>query len=920
MTIRHLEQMMAPRAIAIIGATERDGALGRILLERLVAGGFSGPIRPVNPKHKAVLGLPGYAKPEDLPEAPDLAVIVTPARTVASVIDGLGRRGGRAALVISAGLSRGSKAHNAMLAAAARHGIRLLGPNCIGLQRPGLGLDASFAHRMAPKGKLAFLSQSGAIVGSVIDWAHGHGVGFSHVVSMGDQADVDIGDMLDLLATDTESRAILLYVEGIEDAQGFMSAARAAARVKPVIALKPGRHAEGARAATSHTGALAGTDALFDAAFERAGCLRIRYLEELFDAAEVLDHLRPLTSGAHDRIAIVTNGGGAGVLAADALADTPGHGGGRLATLAPETIAALDRALPAHWSHTNPVDIIGDAGPDRYASAMRAVLDDPGVDAVLAMNCPTALASGDSAAMAVVEAAREHGKGRFRPKPVLGCWLGEASAMPARQILDGAGIACFATPAEAVTGFGYLVRRAKLLERLARVPPSRPEGAAPRPDWAAARHAIDGAVARGGRLLNEAEAKAVLRAAGIPTVRTETAAGVEGAMAAAETLAAEGVTRFALKILSDDIAHKSDVGGVTLDLIGPGAVGGAARTMLDRMAEVAPAARITGFTVQEMVRKPDAHELICGISDDPVFGPAILFGRGGTAVEVVNDKALALPPLDEPLARDLIQKTRIARLMAGYRDVPPANLDAVCDVLIRLSEIARALPMICELDINPLLADAHGVIALDARIVVARRRMDAPVPNDRMAIRPYPVELEGVLTLRDGRGFACRPVKPADAPAFERFYEQIEPHDLRLRFFSTMRKVPARLVATLTQIDYARAMAFVALDPVDGQIAGTGRLVADADGQRGEYSVQIRSDLKGQGLGRMMMERLIRHGLETGLNEIWGDVLNENAGMLALCRKLGFRLQSEEEGIVRVRLDLSAGVTAGTGWRASQPA
>ncbi|MEM9782769.1 MAG: bifunctional acetate--CoA ligase family protein/GNAT family N-acetyltransferase [Pseudomonadota bacterium] len=910
MTVRHLDVMMNPRAVAVIGATGREGALGRIVLERLRAGGFDGPVRAVNPKYDRLLDAPCFRTPDALPEVPDLAVIVTPARAVARVIDALGRRGGRAAIVISAGLSRGSDAAAAMLDAAKRHGIRLIGPNCIGMQRPTLGLDASFAHRLAPPGRLAFLSQSGAIVGSVVDWAHAHGVGFSHVVSMGDQADVGVGDLLDLLATDTESRAILMYLEGIEDAPGFMSAARAAARVKPVIALKAGRHAEGARAATSHTGALAGTDALFDAAFERAGCLRIRYLEEMFDAAEVLDHLRPLQSGAHDRVAIVTNGGGAGVLAADALSDTPSGGAGRLATLAPETVATLDAVLPAHWSRANPIDVIGDAGPERYSAAMEAVLADPGVDAVLAMNCPTALASGEGAAQAVVEAWRQHRKGRLRPKPVLACWLGEDAAAPSLAVLEDAGIAAFNTPAEGVQGFGYLVRRAKLLERLARVPPSRPEHENGRTDWPAARAAIDAAVGRGSRILNEAEAKTVLAAAGIPTVRTRTAADAAEAEQAALALSAEGVERFAVKILSDDLPHKSDVGGVTLDLDDAQAVGLAARTMMHRVCAAAPAARITGFTVQEMVRKPDAHELICGISDDPVFGPAILFGRGGTAVEVVNDKALGLPPLNAPLARDLIDQTRIARLMAGYRDVPAANIDAVIDVLIRLGEIARALPMIVELDINPLLADRGGVVALDARIVIARGLMDSPVPNQRLAIRPYPVELEGTIALRDGRAVPCRPIRPDDAPLYEAFFAAVAPADLRLRFFSTMRRVPREMIATLTQIDYARAMAFVALDPADGRIMGTCRLVIDADGESGEYGIQIRSDLKGQGLGRALMERLIRHGRDAGLAEIWGDVLSENDGMLALARKLGFGRESEMDGVVHMRLALSGAAPA----------
>ncbi|MEO1274980.1 MAG: GNAT family N-acetyltransferase, partial [Pseudomonadota bacterium] len=710
--------------------------------------------------------------------------------------------------------------------------------------------------------------------------------------------------------TDRESRAILLYLEGIEDAQSFMPAARAAARVKPVIALKGGRRQEGAAAASSHSGALAGTDALFDAALARAGILRIDTIKHLFDAAEALDHLR-LRAGQvlGGRIGIVTNGGGAGVIAADAV----GEIGGQMAGLTDQTRAALSEALPSWASIANPVDIDAAADAARYRLSVEAVLDDPGVDAAVVINCPSALADSRAGAEGLVSAVAAARKKSFRPKPVFACWLGDdrvgGPGAEAQAMLENADIPCFSTPTEAVRGFGYLLARARLLEEITSIPPAAPAG--PKADWERARAIIAGAAARGSRRLNEAEAKAVLVAAGIPTVRTSSAEPRPGAaQAVAEALGREGVRRFALKALSDDLVHKSDVGGVILDLDSPAAVAEAAARMLADLAWRAPDAHISGLSVQETLRRPAAHELICGISDDPVFGPALLFGAGGLAVDAADDIAMALPPLDMALARRLIGRTDVSRLLAGYRTRPAADLDAIAAVLVRLGEMARALPMITELDINPLLADDRGAVALDARIVISRRLADAPAPNPRFAIRPYPAELEGRLMLRDGTAAFCRPVRPEDAPRFAEFFARATPEDLRLRFFSRMKEVPPAMVARLTQIDYARAIAFVAFEPAAegepddaGEMLGVGRLALEASGERAEFSVMVRSDLKGRGLGRALMERLIEHGRAEGIARIWGEVLSENEGMLGLAASLGFERESVPgEGVVHVEL------------------
>ncbi|MEM6677992.1 MAG: bifunctional acetate--CoA ligase family protein/GNAT family N-acetyltransferase [Pseudomonadota bacterium] len=913
MSIRHLDQLLSPASIAVIGATERERAAGRAVLEELIAGGFEGPIWPVNPKHERVCDLPCVPRVAALPGVPDLGIVTVPAPKVAGVIEDLGRAGCRAALVMTPGIARHGLVASEMLQAARTHGLRLLGPGSAGILRPSRHLNASLAPRRAlpgeasgpghgaHSGRLALISQSGSLIGGVVDWAAARGIGFSHVVALGDEADVSMADLLDYLAQDAESRAILLYLERIEDARAFMPAARAAARVKPVIALKGGAATEGARAAASHTGAMAGTDALFDAALARAGILRIRSLEALFDAAEALDHVRARTGEpAGDRFTIITNGGGAGVLAADALDAL----GARLAPLSGETMTAIEALLPEHGSAANPVDLDGGAEGEHYGAALEAVLTDPSVDAALVLHSPGALADPVGAAEAVAGAAKRAKRRSARRRPVFACWLGARPGDAAAQILENADIPCFETPDDAVSGAGYLVRRTRLLEELTAVPPSLPDG--PAPDWEAARAIIARAAARGARRLNEAEGKAVLTAAGIPTVRTEACApDPEIAEATARRLGEEGVRRFALKVLSDDLQHKSDAGGVVLDLASPGAVGRAASRLLAEVARRAPGATVTGLSVQEMLRRPAAHELIAGLSDDPVFGPAILFGSGGLAVEAVGDKALALPPLDAGLAAGLIGRTRIARLLAGYRTRPPADLEAIAAILVRLGELARALPMVCELDINPLLADDAGAVALDARVVIARGRMNDPVPNPRLAIRPYPVELEGMLPAKGGEVFV-RPVKPEDAPRFAAFFAAASPEDLRLRFFGAMRTVPDSLIARLTQIDYARAIAFVAFETRDSDdILGVGRLASDADGERAEFSVMVRSDLKGRGLGRALMERLLAHGRAEGMRAIWGEILPENTGMLTLAKHLGFERHSlREEGVEHVEITL----------------
>ena len=900
MTIRNLDALLRPASVAVIGASRRERSIGAVLTRNLIAAGFKGPVWPVNPHAAEIQGLPAFPDVASLPAAPDLAVIATPPPTVPGLIAELGARGTRAAVVITAGFGEGGSEEGARLRQAALdasrpHLLRILGPNCLGLLAPGIGLNASFAHLQPQDGGLAFVTQSGAIVTSVIDWAVPRGIGFSHMISLGDMIDVDFGDLLDWLALEHETRAILLYVEAITHARKFMSAARAASRVKPVIAIKAGRFAAAARAASSHTGALAGVDAVYDAAFRRAGILRVGDLGELFGAVETLARVHRIKG---ERPAILTNGGGIGVLATDALIAA----GGVLPDLSDATRAKLDAVLPPTWSRGNPVDIIGDADGARYTAALDLLLADPEFDAVLVLNCPTAVSSSTEAAQAVVEKVAA----RRGSKPVLAGWVGQAEAVEGRRMLRRAGLPAFVTPEETVRGFMHLVQYRRNRALLMETPPSLPEQF--EPDREAARAIIDAALAAGRAWLTEPEAKAVLAAYHIPVVATESVDSPEAARAAAARMlgADPSPGAVALKILSPDITHKTDVQGVRLNLETPDEVEAAARRMLDRVQAARPDARIEGFTVQAMIRRAAAIETIVGMIEDAQFGPVILFGRGGTMVEVANDKALALPPLNMKLAHELIAETRTSRYLDGHRGRPPADRDAIAVTLVKASQLVSDFAEIVEMDINPLLADDQGVIALDARMRVERA---APPGGARLAIPPYPAELEEWITLPGGRRLFLRPIRAEDEPAMQQAFRKLDPQDIRMRFFAPMGQLTHEIAARLTQIDYDRELALVAIEPGDkgGEtLRGVVRIIADPDNRRAEYAVIVDSAIKGQGLGRVLMERAIARARRRGIGEIWGDVLRENRRMLQLCDELGFRREAhpDEAGAVRVVLAL----------------
>jgi len=891
LSVRNLEFLFQPRSIAVIGASDRERSLGNLVMRNLLQAGFAGPVWPVNPRHAQVAGLPAWPDAQALPEVPDLAVVCTPAATVPQLIGALGEKGTRAAVVLTAGLQSahaadGRSLQQAMLDAARPHLLRVLGPNCLGLLVPGLRLNASFAQAQALPGRLAFVSQSGALATAMLDWANSREIGFSHFITLGDSADVDIGDVIDYLATDPGTSAVLMYLESVRAARKFMSAARAAARNKPLIVVKAGRAPEGAKAAASHTGALAGSDAVYDAAFRRAGMLRVNTLADLFDAAETVARARALVG---ERLAIVTNGGGAGVLAADAMSLF----GGTLARLSDATLVALDAQLPDTWSHGNPVDLIGDAPIERYVAALQVLLGAGEVDAVLFMHAPSAVVPSAEIAQACIPLMRDAGK------PVITCWLGADAVQKAMQDCATAGIPVYATPERAVEAFvrrvQYRRNQAALLETPHELAPSAA------PDRVRARQVIGDALAQGRTLLDEVQAKALLDAYAIPVVSTRTVRDADEAATAAAQIGYPVV----LKILSPQISHKSDVGGVALGLADEAELRGAAQAIERRARTLRPDAQLLGFTVQAMVSRPHAHELIIGVATDPVFGPVVMFGQGGTAVEVLKDSATALPPLNSVLARDLISRTRVAALLAGYRDRAAVDMEALSACLIQVSQMACELPELQELDINPLLADERGVIALDARV---RLRAAAAVgkASDRLAILPYPALLEETLVLH-GRAVLLRPIRPEDEPLMRTFYANATRNDMRLRFFMVRREVPHSELARYSQIDYDREMTFVALRPDGGDegLLGEARAVCDPDNIRAEFAIQLATHSQRQGLGRALMDKLLRYLRARGVHEVWGECLHENQGMAALARSSGFSvLPGAEPGVYALQLKL----------------
>ena len=866
MTIRNLEFLFKPRSVALIGASGQPASLGAALTRNLCSAGFQGDLFLVSQEAREIQGRPAYRTLSELPHAPDLAIIATPIESAPEVITALGDRGAKAAVVISAVVTKGAPEDRQALPAAAKpYQLRIVGPGCRGVLAPSLGLNIGLNPIQPLPGDIAFIAQSGAVVMAVLDWAYARGIGFSHLIPRGDMVDVDFGDVLDYLTGDQNTHTILLYIESITQARKFMSAARAAARIKPVIVLKAGLQA----------------DALYDAAFQRAGLLRVYDVDELFGAVATLALAAPVYG---DRLAILANGGGISTLATDTLS----REGGRLARLAPATLERLRQVLPPSGSYDNPVDILDDAPGSRYAAALEILLQDRGIDTVLVLNCPTALASSLEAATAVIAVIEQHRTQGSRNAGVFTNWLSEGSAQAARRAFAAHRIPTYDTPGEAVHAFMNRVRHRRNRETLMQTPPALAEDFTP--DTEAVRQVISQALAEGRAWLTELEAKLILSAYGVPVVPTHWAANPEEAAA----VAAECGTPVALKIQAANIQHRMDVGGVALALETPAVVRENAASMWARIHTSHPDARILGFTVQPMINRPQAHELMAGMVEDAVFGPVILFGYGGPSTDIINDRAVALPPLNMHLAREAMARTRLYPLLAqGYGGIPGADLDSIALTLVKISQLVIDMAEIVEIDINPLLADGQGVLALGSRIRVAQAAGPA---CQRLTIRPYPKELEETITLADGRRFQLRPVRPEDEPALQAAFAKLSPEEIYLRFMHFIKTLGHAAAARLTQIDYDREMALVlACQDEAGvtELYGVVRLVIDPDEEHAEFAIIISAILTGMGLGGLLMRRIIDYARRRGIKEIYGDVLRQNTTMLNLSRAFGFTVQRD---------------------------
>ena len=883
MNNHYLTSLFTPRSVALFGASDRVDSVGGVVFKNLLSSGFKGKIYGINPKRETVQGEKAWASLDDIEDTVDLAVVATPAKSIPSIVEACGERGIRMMLILSAGFreigAEGRRLEDRVTDLARRYGIRLMGPNCLGLIRPEIGLNITFGNNMAKPGSLALVSQSGAICTAILDWAESNEIGFSAVVSTGIGADLDFGDYLDYLAADPKTQAILLYIEGIADSRRFMSSVRAAARAKPVIALKVGRHAAGAEASMSHTGALVGSDSTFSAALSRSGVLRVETVSQLFAAAKALS--TPRYRSASERLVIVTNGGGPGVMAADRATDQ----GIELSTLSAETMKALDKVLPSVWSHGNPVDVIGDAPPERYKETLDICLADPGVDGAIVILTPQAMTRPTEVAEAVVAAAKDS------KKPVITSWMGGGQVAAGREIFNNAHVPGFNTLENAVDAFSYLARYNRNQRLLLQTPSPLTRGQK-EPDREGARLIIESVLRESRKILTEPESMAVLNAFGIRTVQNAVARSANEALVIAESLGFP----IAMKVLSTDISHKSDAGGVRLNIDSAQEVRGAYKQLVDSVSKKMPDATISGVTIERMHRSPNGRELMIGIIRDPVFGPVISFGSGGTAVEVMGDSAISLPPLNHRLSRDLIQRTKAAKLLGEFRQMPAADMDSLVDTLLAVSSMACELPWIQEMDINPLIVDENGVMAVDARIVV-----DYPKPStDRyshLAIHPYPTHLVRKLQLNDGTDIVVRPIRPEDAEMEDRFVRELSDESRYFRFMNQLQELSQEMLVRFTQIDYHYEMALIAVTTVDGkdEQIGVARYTTNLDKTSCEFALTVSDDWQHRGIGHILMRDLMDVARDRDLSEMEGQVLSNNSKMLELVQTLGFKVSNSPD-------------------------
>lgn len=891
-----ISHLLNPKSVAVIGASNTKGRAGNLIMRNLLQGSFAGPIMPVTPKYPAVCGVLAYKTIEQLPMAPDLAIIAVRAAGIVEILQQLGEIGCKYAIILAAGInqlpmtSQGT-GEQQVVSMAKRYGIRLLGGSSLGMQIPHLGLNASFSHQQALPGKVAFISQSSSIATTMLDWANHKGIGFSHFISVGETSDINFNELLDYLGRDGKTQAILLYIDSIKDHRHFMSAARSAARAKPILVIKSGSTREGAISVSHHTGGEnGGSDIVYDAAFRRAGMLRVRDLHELFAAFETLAHAKPLKG---ERLAIITNGGAPGIMAVDGLISR----GGKLAQLEPEIIEQLDQLLPSYWSRSNPVDIAGDSTPSRFAQAVKVLIGSRQIDTLLIIHSPSAVASGEDYAEKILEVIDQLPKSRRLN--ILTNWTGEQSAYEARRRFRKKGIPTYRTPEGAVGAFMHMVEYRRNQKLLQQTPKSISRHV--QSNASLVRELAQDHLASGITNLDIGQAEPILAAYGLTSIATRSA----GTPQQAKTIAQEIGFPVALKIEAPDLAYKSDVGGVVLNLNNGDDVERAATAMLERVSSFESGVNITGLTVQKMAQTAGAQELRFAMHSDPVFGPVLYVGEGGSDWDLNQDAAVALPPLNTALARYMLINALKTGKIKDRRALQALDINALSTVLTQLSYLIVDCPEILALDINPMLVAGENITLLDVNIKLAHSDGDGA---SRLAIRPYPKEHEELFTLRDGREVLLRPIIAEDEQTHFEFDNSLSKEDRYKRFFGEVGQLSHEGMAKMTQIDFDREMAFIATcKGQDGNFhtLGVVRAITDPENFETEFAVVIRSELQGQGLGRKLMVKMIEYCRQRGTQTMMGITLPQNAGMVSLSRKLGFKVRFDiEEGWIEMKLDL----------------
>jgi len=883
------KRMLNPRTVALIGATEKEGSVGRAILENLLLS-KNRTIFPVNPNRTTVLGIHCHPSVGSLPEQIDLAVIATPAWIVPEVVEACGKAGVQGAVIISAGFreigEEGRRLEDQIREIRKKYGMRIIGPNCVGVIRPSVDLNASFLKAKPEPGNIAFISQSGALGSAVLDWAVGAHIGFSMFASLGSMIDIDFGDLIDFLGDDPDTRSIMIYMEGVSNAKKFMSAARGFARNKPIIVVKPGRFAESARAALSHTGALASDDEVYDAAFRRAGVVRVREVGDLFNSAAVLDS-KHLPRGR--RLAIVTNAGGPGVMATDELIEL----GGELAKLSDESIKGLNSLLPSYWSRGNPIDVLGDADIGRYVNALNVCLSDPGVDGILVAYTPQGAAGPSELAESIAEIAKNAWK------PIIATWMGGEGVREARDIFAHNNIPSYDTPEDAVKTYMYMCKYARNLELLYETPAELSVDEAP--PKSNLKALISRLAREGVTTLSEEDSKRFLSNYGIPVTKPYMTSNVDAAVRVANEVGYPVV----LKVVSPDITHKSDVGGVATAVGSDQELRTEYEAMMKRVRANRPDAKIVGVTLQKMIEEID-YEIILGARKDRDFGSVILFGMGGVGAEVFRDFSIALPPLNQTLVRRLMEETKVRKMIEGYRGKPPADIRQLEEIIVRFSNLIVDFPEIAEIDVNPLAISNGKAYGLDARIVVDKNALQVSSPYSHLVITPYPTRYVMPWRMRDGTEVMLRPIRPEDEPLEHEMLTTLSEETLRGRFFQVIRNITHEMLVRYCNIDYDREMAIVGevREREKRRIIGIGRLIIEPDFKKGEFAVVVHDDYQGRGLGYKLVDMLIGIGQEKGLEKIYGIVLTDNKAMLRICDELGFRTRDLSDGTTWVELTL----------------